>query len=70
MRFQPRAEASAGRALIPARMTPAASMFASVWAEVIVKPELIGGARITVGDNVIDGTVQERLRAMAAQLRA
>jgi F-type H+-transporting ATPase subunit delta len=38
-------------------------------AEVVVKPELIGGARITVGDNVIDGTVQERLRAMAAQLR-
>jgi F-type H+-transporting ATPase subunit delta len=34
------------------------------------EPELIGGARITVGDNVIDGTVQERLRAMAAQLRA
>ena len=38
-------------------------------AEVVVKPELIGGARITVGDNVIDGTVQERLRAMAQQLR-
>jgi F0F1-type ATP synthase delta subunit len=35
-----------------------------------VKPELIGGARITVGDNVIDGTVQEQLRAMATQLRA
>lgn len=39
-------------------------------AEVVVKPELIGGARITVGDNVIDGTVQERLRAMTVQLRA
>jgi len=38
--------------------------------EVIVKPDLIGGARITVGDNVIDGTVQERLRAMTVQLRA
>jgi len=38
--------------------------------EVIVNPELIGGARITVGDNVIDGTVQERLRAMTVQLRA
>ena len=38
--------------------------------EVIVKPELIGGARITVGDNVIDGTVAERLRAMAVHLRA
>ena len=34
-------------------------------ATVVVKPELIGGARITVGDNVIDGTVQEQLRAMA-----
>ncbi len=31
-----------------------------VEATVVVKPELIGGARITVGDNVIDGTVQER----------
>jgi F-type H+-transporting ATPase subunit delta len=38
--------------------------------EVVVKPELIGGARVTVGDNVIDGTVQEQLRAMAVQLRA
>jgi len=41
-----------------------------VEATVVVNPELIGGARITVGDNVIDGTVQERLRAMAVQLRA
>ena len=41
-----------------------------VEATVTVNPELIGGARITVGDNVIDGTVQERLRAMTAQLRA
>jgi len=41
-----------------------------VEAEVVVKPELIGGARITVGDNVIDGTVAERLRAMAVQLRS
>jgi F-type H+-transporting ATPase subunit delta len=41
-----------------------------VEATVVVNKELIGGARITVGDNVIDGTVQERLRAMAAQLRA
>ena len=41
-----------------------------VEAQVVVNPDLIGGARITVGDNVIDGTVQERLRAMAVQLRA
>ena len=41
-----------------------------VEAAVVVRPELIGGARITVGDNVIDGTVQERLRALAVQLRA
>lgn len=39
-------------------------------ATVVVKPELIGGARVTVGDNVIDATVQEQLRAMAVQLRA
>ncbi len=39
-------------------------------ATVTVRPELIGGARITVGDNVIDGSIQEQLRSMAAQLRA
>jgi F-type H+-transporting ATPase subunit delta len=39
-------------------------------ATVAVRPELIGGARVTVGDAVIDGSVQERLRAMAVQLRA
>ena len=31
-------------------------------ATVTVRPELIGGARITVGDNVIDGSIQEQLR--------
>jgi len=41
-----------------------------VEASVVVNRDLIGGARITVGDNVIDGTVQERLRAMTVQLRA
>jgi F-type H+-transporting ATPase subunit delta len=39
-------------------------------ATVVVNPELIGGARVTVGDTVIDASVQEQLRAMAAQLRA
>ena len=39
-------------------------------ATVTIRPELIGGARVTVGDAVIDGSVQEQLRAMAAQLRA
>lgn len=39
-------------------------------ATVTVRPELIGGARITVGDNVIDGSIQEQLRSIAAQLRA
>lgn len=39
-------------------------------ATVTVTPELIGGARITVGDMVIDASIQEQLRAMAAQLRA
>jgi len=41
-----------------------------VEATVEVKPELIGGARITIGDNVIDATIAEQLRAMAVQLRA
>jgi F-type H+-transporting ATPase subunit delta len=39
-------------------------------ATISINPELIGGARVTVGDTVIDATVQEQLRAMAAQLRA
>jgi F-type H+-transporting ATPase subunit delta len=39
-------------------------------ATVTLCPELIGGVRVTVGDTVIDGSVQEQLRAMAAQLRA
>ncbi len=39
-------------------------------ATVTVNPDLIGGARVTVGDTVIDSTVQEQLRAMASQLRA
>jgi F-type H+-transporting ATPase subunit delta len=39
-------------------------------ASVAVDPELIGGARIAVGDRVIDASVQGQLAAMAAQLRA
>ena len=39
-------------------------------ATVAVDPALIGGARITVGDTVIDGSVQAKLQAMATQLRA
>ena len=38
-------------------------------ATVTVNPELIGGARISVGDAVIDGSVQAKLDAMRAQLR-
>jgi len=37
---------------------------------VVVNPELIGGARVTVGDAVLDGSVQAKLAAMRAQLRA
>ena len=37
---------------------------------VTVNPELIGGARVTVGDAVLDGSVQAKLAAMHAQLRA
>ena len=39
-----------------------------VTAQVQVDPELIGGARIVVGDKVIDATVRGRLDAMAAAL--
>ena len=35
-----------------------------------VDPALIGGARITVGDTVVDGTIEAQLSAMATQLRA
>jgi len=41
-----------------------------IQATVAVRPELIGGARVTVGDTVLDGSVQEQLRVMAAGLRA
>ena len=37
---------------------------------VTVNRELIGGARVTVGDAVLDGSVQAKLAAMHAQLRA
>lgn len=39
-----------------------------VRADVKVDPELIGGARITVGDQVIDGSVRGKLAAMSAGL--
>ena len=35
-----------------------------------VDPELVGGARITVGDTVIDASVRAQLQAMANQLRS
>ena len=38
-------------------------------ASVNVNPELIGGARISVGDTVIDASVQAQLQAMANRLR-
>jgi len=38
-------------------------------ATVNVDPALVGGARITVGDTVIDGTIEAQLAAMATQLR-
>ncbi|MEO9162346.1 MAG: F0F1 ATP synthase subunit delta [Casimicrobiaceae bacterium] len=39
-------------------------------ATVTVNPDLIGGARVTVGDAVLDGSVQAKLAGMRAQLRA
>jgi F-type H+-transporting ATPase subunit delta len=38
-------------------------------ATVSVDPQLIGGARISVGDTVIDGSVQGELQALANHLR-
>ena len=35
-----------------------------------VDPALIGGARITVGDTVVDGTIEAQLSTMATHLRA
>ena len=37
---------------------------------VTINPDLIGGGRITVGDAVLDGSVQAKLAAMHTQLRA
>ena len=42
----------------------------TIEATVSVNPELIGGARIVVGDKVIDGSVRSKLAAMARDLRA
>jgi F-type H+-transporting ATPase subunit delta len=39
-------------------------------ASVSVNPRLIGGARISVGDSVLDGSVEAKLEAMRAKLRA
>lgn len=39
-------------------------------ATVIENRALIGGARVTVGDSVIDGSVQAKLAAMSSQLRS
>ena len=41
-----------------------------VEATVTLNPSLIGGVRITVGDTVIDGSVQAKLDTMAHALRA
>jgi F-type H+-transporting ATPase subunit delta len=41
-----------------------------VQASVEVEPGLIGGAVITIGDQVIDGSVKGRLQKMAAALVA
>lgn len=41
-----------------------------IHAQIEVNPALIGGTRITVGDTVIDASVQGRLAAMARELHA
>ena len=42
----------------------------TIEATVIENRSLIGGARVTVGDSVIDGSVQAKLAAMSNQLRS
>ncbi|MEO6928633.1 MAG: F0F1 ATP synthase subunit delta [Casimicrobiaceae bacterium] len=42
----------------------------TIKATVRINPTLIGGARITVGDRVIDGSVQGKLTTMANELSA
>ena len=39
-------------------------------ASVSVDPSLIGGARIVVGDQVVDGSIAGKLQAMATQLKS
>jgi len=39
-------------------------------ATVSVDPSLIGGARIVVGDQVVDGSIAGKLQAMATQLKS
>jgi len=41
-----------------------------VRAQVLHQPQLIGGAKITVGDRVIDGSIRGKLEAIAAGLAA
>jgi F-type H+-transporting ATPase subunit delta len=39
-------------------------------ATVSIDPSLIGGARIVVGDQVVDGSIAGKLAAMAIQLKS
>ena len=41
-----------------------------IQATVRINPDLIGGARISVGDTVIDGSVQAKLQVMSTRLHA
>jgi F-type H+-transporting ATPase subunit delta len=41
-----------------------------IQASVAIDPELIGGVKVVVGDQVIDGSVRGRLAAMAAALKS
>ncbi|KAF0812470.1 ATP synthase subunit delta [Andreprevotia sp. IGB-42] len=50
--------------------TLSAQLNRKVAAEVTVNPELIGGVKVTVGDLVIDASVQGKLAALATSLKS
>ena len=56
------------RSLSLISITP--QLFGLLNASVVVRPELIGGIRVTVGDEVLDTSVKARLEQMKVALTA